>query len=386
MRDFTSGGAAGAAGAVGPTGPAGAEGAVGPTGPAGATGPTGPAGSANIAGTTNALVKFSAASTGGDSSVTDTGTAVTSAVPVTARAPDIRTTPTPGLTAENPTASDVTNTVQVSPSVRQLSHVRVSGADRTVGFECYLVPSTGGNADWIWRRDLGAGAGYAQVGAWLNADSVQGLQGLSINRLLVNSTSGGLFFLSDASRVELRSDGGIALSGFASGGPLHLLSRRTSSERFRMHVALASSPGSDAYVQGGFGTGTSFTAEWGMYAYGPASVHAAAMTPVARWNVRAVTNADSPVTAAIGDWIIADTTGGAITINLPAVPSTVSPRGEDVRITDTGNAGANNVTVNAAAGDLINGATPLVIATNNASRNLSHQGDGTNWRIASGYL
>lgn len=69
-------GAQGAAGAQGPQGPAGANGAVGaqgPAGPQGAVGPQGPAGSANINGTTNYVVKFTGATTGGNSSIYDNG-------------------------------------------------------------------------------------------------------------------------------------------------------------------------------------------------------------------------------------------------------------------------------------------------------------------------
>jgi len=87
-------GPAGAAGAVGPAGPVGAAGAVGPIGPAGPAGPAGaagaqgvqgvagpigpagPAGSANINGTTNFLVKFTGATTGGNSLLFDNGTNV----------------------------------------------------------------------------------------------------------------------------------------------------------------------------------------------------------------------------------------------------------------------------------------------------------------------
>lgn len=58
-------------GAQGPQGPAGATGAQGPTGPTGPAGPQGPAGSANINGTTNYVVKFTAATTGGNSSILD---------------------------------------------------------------------------------------------------------------------------------------------------------------------------------------------------------------------------------------------------------------------------------------------------------------------------
>src|SRR5262249_46862981 len=59
-------GLSGATGATGPTGTAGTTGTTGPTGAAGATGATGSAGSANIAGTANTVIKFTAATTGGD--------------------------------------------------------------------------------------------------------------------------------------------------------------------------------------------------------------------------------------------------------------------------------------------------------------------------------
>ncbi|MBS1612447.1 MAG: collagen-like protein [Bacteroidetes bacterium] len=69
-------GARGPQGVAGPQGPAGANGAAGPqgvAGPAGAVGPQGPAGSANINGTTNYVVKFTGATTGGNSSIYDNG-------------------------------------------------------------------------------------------------------------------------------------------------------------------------------------------------------------------------------------------------------------------------------------------------------------------------
>ena len=84
-------GPAGAAGPAGPEGPQGPSGAIGPqgpqgpTGPAGAAGPAGaqgpqgpigPAGSANIGGSVNRLVKFTTATSGGDSLVFDNGTSV----------------------------------------------------------------------------------------------------------------------------------------------------------------------------------------------------------------------------------------------------------------------------------------------------------------------
>ncbi|WP_129022090.1 collagen-like domain-containing protein [Edaphocola flava] len=69
-------GPVGATGAQGPAGPVGATGAAGATGAQGPAGPQGPAGSANISGTTNTLVKFTGATTGGNSQLTDDGTSV----------------------------------------------------------------------------------------------------------------------------------------------------------------------------------------------------------------------------------------------------------------------------------------------------------------------
>lgn len=70
-------GPVGPQGPQGVQGPAGATGATGPQGPTGATGPAGPAGSANISGTTNNVIKFTAATTGGNSQITDNGSVVT---------------------------------------------------------------------------------------------------------------------------------------------------------------------------------------------------------------------------------------------------------------------------------------------------------------------
>ncbi len=75
-------------GPAGPTGPQGLQGTPGAQGPAGPQGPQGqqgvpgqqgaqgPAGSANISGTTNYLLKFTGATTGGNSMITDNGSKV----------------------------------------------------------------------------------------------------------------------------------------------------------------------------------------------------------------------------------------------------------------------------------------------------------------------
>ena len=72
----------GATGAAGPQGPIGLTGVTGPQGPAGANGldgaagATGPAGAANMSGTADYVVKFTGATTGGNSTIRDNGTGV----------------------------------------------------------------------------------------------------------------------------------------------------------------------------------------------------------------------------------------------------------------------------------------------------------------------
>jgi hypothetical protein len=79
--------------------------------------------------------------------------------------------------------------------------------------------------------------------------------------------------------------------------------------------------------------------------------------------------------------------GGGITVTLPAVPSTVSTRDHDIIITESlGLALGSPITINAAAGDLINGASSTTIGVASGSLTLCHDGDGTNWRIVSSHL
>lgn len=105
------------------------------------------------------------------------------------------------------------------------------------------------------------------------------------------------------------------------------------------------------------------------------------------WNVRSIVFASSPVTAAIGDRLNVDISGGSIVINLPAVPSVASVRNSDVNVKHVGGSlAANSITVNAAAGDTIDGAASVVYNNASASAGFSvdyrHDGNGTNWRVS----
>lgn len=77
-------------------------------------------------------------------------------------------------------------------------------------------------------------------------------------------------------------------------------------------------------------------------------------------NRRNVTNADSPVTAAYGDDISCDTSGGAITINLPAAVAGRAP----VIIRAGADAVTANITVEPDGAETILGETNLVIDIN----------------------
>jgi hypothetical protein len=88
---------------------------------------------------------------------------------------------------------------------------------------------------------------------------------------------------------------------------------------------------------------------------------------------------------AIGDRVLVE--GGGIAVTLPAVPSVVSTRDHDMIITESlGLALGSPITINAAAGDLINGAASVTIGVPFGSLTLCHDGDGTNWRIVGSHL
>lgn len=313
MRDFVSGGAAGAAGAVGPTGPAGADGAVGPTGPAGATGPTGPAGSANITGTTNTLVKFTAASTGGDSSITDTGSAVTSAVPFTAQNTLATTPPTTGggVTAEEPTASDAGTTVRISPPIEWVSHARVSGTDRAVKWRAYAVPTTAGNVNLVIERDLGAGAGYASFATLTTSSPTQGVSGITAARFIVTNTSGGVVFDSSNSRIIEGGSGELIVSANRTTLQGELRSATTSGgvASWRIWATPASRASTDFILEVGSGVPTTFNRQFGVYGDG---------SLFCRIAVTADTTTTVTLTAAQSGRLVTVANAAAVAVNLPA--------------------------------------------------------------------
>ena len=177
----------------------------GKPGPAGATGP---AGSANISGTTGKLVKFSAATTGADSRISDDGTTTT--LPNA----DARVTRPVALLLQNATASDATNTVQEPGTVLYEGHVRVSGSDKTYRVRISARWRTSGNLDIYVEKDLGAGS-YSTAFLFTTLTSGNFVQALECSGFSCTLGSVGYQF-SDGAGVVRGVSGGTQVVSYAA--------------------------------------------------------------------------------------------------------------------------------------------------------------------------
>ena len=105
---------------------------------------------------------------------------------------------------------------------------------------------------------------------------------------------------------------------------------------------------------------------------GPAGATGPAGAPQA-WNIRNVTFASSPVTAAAGDWINCDTTNGDITVTVPSALDAL------VRVKSI--AGTHKVTVAPDAG-LVDGSPSADILTNWTAMDTIGQGPSVGVYVA----
>ena len=92
----------------------------------------------------------------------------------------------------------------------------------------------------------------------------------------------------------------------------------------------------------------------------------------------AITDGNGSTITPLGGWRILSNSTPRKTINLGAAPAA----GRKISITDTvGDAGSNNITINAGSGEQIDGANSLVISTNNQRKVIKSTGSG--WTVVS---
>lgn len=195
--------------------------------------------------------------------ITTTGTLTAGAAAVThtltgildQRYDGLTTTKTVARRNRQTTASDAVNTVRFAPSDDWEGHARSGGADTTIRVRFTVEPTISPGVTARWDRDVGTGT-YSDMFLWMSASPLQGLSGLYVNRVGINSTSGGVYWDSDASALSLGPDGGIQISGFATAGATKLMSRRTSGDRILSWVVLGGLTSSDIVHAFGYGAAT----------------------------------------------------------------------------------------------------------------------------------
>jgi endosialidase-like protein/collagen triple helix repeat protein len=231
-------GAPGPQGPQGPAGPAGPTGATGAQGPQGPEGPQGPAGSANIAGTTNRVIKFTGAASGGDSQMFDNGTSVgvgTTTPTATAKLDvagavnsstqyNIQNSRVLGVSPGSTNLfvgvgagqSNTTGTQNMAAGVNALLSNTTGGANTAVGPNALQNNTTGGlntalgtlalfsNTNGSRNTALGDGALQSNTD---NDNTATGSQALLSNRTGANNTATGSFSL----RANLDGNGNTAV-------------------------------------------------------------------------------------------------------------------------------------------------------------------------------
>lgn len=89
------------------------------------------------------------------------------------------------------------------------------------------------------------------------------------------------------------------------------------------------------------------------------------------------TNVTAALTMVKGMGYFVDTSGGAVTLTLPASPN----RGDTIKVIDLGSAGTNNITI-ARNGNKIQGVTEdLTVSTDDAAFALVYNDTNTDWRL-----
>jgi len=162
-------------GPTGPQGPQGPAGQNGQNGQNGATGPQGPAGSANINGTTNYVVKFTGATTGGNSQIFDNGTqvAIGTTTPLGTTQTDVRS---------HHRFGGYFNTDSASGTAGAIRGEFVGGAYDGAGNEGLSVGHDGFGIGGFFASNNVGTFGYAQGSTAITTSTI-GTYGLSVGAL-----------------------------------------------------------------------------------------------------------------------------------------------------------------------------------------------------------
>jgi len=334
---------------------------------------------AAVAGTANTLQKSNGSHALADAGITDDGTTI--AIPSSAarvfaiNRDSIGTTKTIGVDIGNDTASGS----QVSPQVNE--HAYHSGGTRH-NFARQVEPQSASRA--IWRECYGTGT-TAPPNTLSYGDTSDPSFGVARCAPTFVATSGGNGHRLASNGGGVKEDGSTnAIFQNAAAGSKWQATSSTSTgntgARFEF-LCDAGTPTAGRAMRLGYGSGSFATELLGVSCATATMGHLFVNGVDLGWNVRTVAFADSPVTAAIGDRFLVDTTGGIVTINLPAVPSVTSARQLDVIVIDAKlNFGANRCVL-APNGtnkiDTVNAS--IALTTNGVGATLVHDGDGTNW-------
>lgn len=285
----------------------------------GAAGAAGATGGANISGTANKLIKFSGATTGADSRITDDGATVTvvadpgagkglivqvDGVAATAGGGGVALANTTSTTS--PAAS-----VQRSPPLALKARARVSSVDTGFVFDFQFIPTTGGNWQLLMRKSTDGGATFSEVGRFTNATPSQVVQALyNVSGFSAGDGSVGFYFETDFGGMFRGGSGDLQLLARAAALAMLLRSPTTTSGQasFRMWANGGTRGAGEALLEVG-DVAAGFVRRFAVM--GDGSV-------LCRVPVTVDTTTALTVAATDSGKLFTTSNAGAVTVNLPA--------------------------------------------------------------------
>jgi hypothetical protein len=164
---------------------------------------------------------------------------------------------TVGRRLRQTTASDATDTVRFSPSDDAEAHARVGGIDRTFLYRFTAIePTTTGLMVARWERDVGSG--YGDMFQWVSSSPTQALSGIYVNRLIISSTAGGIWFDASNNRLVVGASGGLQLISADADDPQLIRSAVDSGSTDAIRSWASAATKTSAQSIHAFGSGTSY--------------------------------------------------------------------------------------------------------------------------------